>query len=574
MFRPPRPTGIVLLVWGLLLPSSPISAQESPPEDLPERATVRSKTDADLPAPGRIRELVEKGDWTTALDLVRRRIADPDNPAGDEGTLRLLEARILDRMGQGWEALRVYRRILDDPAVGAQAWAEAHDLHVRRGEFRAADRLTEDVADIPPGADPEQLVRRAYSRSVQGRFRDAVRLATPVAETGNGHAGVLVANARLALGDREGAENVYLEVLEHEESHPIRQAAHFGLGQVARLQGGRAVRAMQDEKAVLLGPAPWAELDWGLALRALGRRPDARSRLGSAQEAAPALAPTVGLALARLDDEEGRADDSLEHVAGALTGSVADFLAWTRLGDLLLKAGSEEDGIRAYRWALVLFPEFPPARDRLSRALVARGRWEEAPDTPDTGKWVLPGWTWDRLLDGDLPFYEAVADAGDIPPDDPRRLVLALVQLRAGFPAGALGWTEDGKGLVVASLRAEALEEVGREDDAEEAWQGLLDGGVESPVAMERLALLAYRRDPELARERWDALFEKYPHAARARIRQGRALEDSEKWSEALAAYQAAEGAGWLSPEERRRIRVAREDLEATIQEQEEARAD
>jgi tetratricopeptide (TPR) repeat protein len=523
--------------------------------------------------PARIRQLVDSGDFAAALDLVRHRIAGDDDPE-EEGTLRLLEARLLDRMGQVWEALRVYRRIFDQPTVGPAARAEAHELYVRRGEFASADRLTEAVADALPGADPGDLRRRAYSRSVQGEYRDAARLAAAAARDGDGQASVLEANALLALGERERAESLLLSVLEGEDSRVIRQAAHFGLGQAARLRGGRAIRAMQDEKAVLLGPAPWAELDWGLALRALGRREEARSRLRSAAKAEAGLSPTVGLALARLDEEEGKLEPAVEHLAGALDGSVADFLAWTRLGDVLLKAGNEEEGIRAYRTALELFPGFPPAGERLSRALVARGRWDEAPDSPADAAWQLPGWTWDRLLDGDLPFYEAVGDAADIPPSDPRRLVLALVQLRAGFPAGAIGWAQDGQGLVLASIRAEALERVGRGEDAAEAWEALLASGADSPVAMERLALLAFAEDPDRARERWAELFEKHPEAVRARIRMAKKLEEAEQWEEALKAYEAAETGGWLSPEERRRIRVAREDLEAAIQEREEARAD
>ncbi len=82
-------------------------------------------------------------------------------------------------------------------------------------------------------------------------------------------------------------------------------------------------------------------------------------------------------------------------------------------------------------------------------------------------------------------------------------------------------------------------------------------------------------RDADAAAERWSELFRLHPRAVRARLRQARQFERAEEWEAALEAYRAAgEATGWLSPEERRRIRVAREDLEATLQEEEEARAD
>lgn len=553
--------------------SSPISAQEASPET---PGIVRPEPLPEEDAPDEtIRKLIEDRDYDTALERLRGRIAGAADP-GERSALRLVEARLLDRMGNGWEATRVYRHVLEDPTLGELARGEAHDLYVRRGEFAAADRLTASVDEDPGGASPSDVLRRAYARSVQGEYAEVVQLLQHPGLAENGRASVLLANALLALGKREEAADLYLAVLGRERDDAVRQVAHFGLGQVARLRGGRAVRATQDEKALLLGEASWAELDWGLALRALGRRDEARVRLESAAEEAPALSPTVKLALARLDEEEGRVDDAVEHLAAALTGGIGDFLVWTRLGDLLLKEGGEEEGIRAYRAALELFPDFPPAAERLSRALVARGRWEEAgPETPaDAPHWELPAWTWDRLLDGDLPFYEMAGDRGAIPPGDPRRTVLALVQLRAAFPAGALGWAEGETGPVAVSIRAEALEQAGRPDDAEEAWQAILDGGTESVVAREHLARLAFPRDGDLAAERWEELFRRHPADARARLRQAELLEDAERWEEALAAYREAENGGWFSADERRRIRVARQDLEAELQEEKEAKAE
>lgn len=562
------------MVLTLVGSSSPISADESSPETAPEGASLHEKADVTQTDQERIRDLIDAGSFEEALGEVRSLLAGDPTPEAAAGA-RLLEARLLERLDQGWEAVRVYRRAIDDPTVGEQAKAELHDLHVRRGEFSAADRLTEGVGEGGPGSDPAQVRRRAYSKTVQGDYDVAARLLSDLAVAGDGHAGVLRANALLALGDRDGAEGLYLQVLEHESQAPVRQAAHFGLGQVARLRGARAVRAIQDEKTVALGAAPWAQLDWALALRALGRRGEARTHLQEAAATNPGLTATTGLVLARLQEEEGHTDQALESLSQSLEGGVADFLAWTRLGDLLLQESEEDAGIQAYRAALELFPGFPPAVDRLSRALAARGRWEETPAPVEgSGEWDLPGWTWERLLDGDLPFYETVADRATIPLTDPRRFVLALVQLRSGFPAGALGWAEPGGGPLLETVRAQALEAAGRPEDAAEVWEAILATGLESPIARERLALLSYDRDPERAAQHWSALFAGRPGRARARLRQAHRMEEAQDWQGALEAYQAAATGDWLSANERRSIRRSVADLESELQDADEARTD
>jgi tetratricopeptide (TPR) repeat protein len=601
--RPALLPVLAFAILGTLSVSSPISAQDSSEDDVPEKESLRSKSEIDTTDPDEIRKMVERGDFEEALEAVRRRIASyPD--LSDVARTRLLEARILARLGEVQDAGRAYRRLFEDPDVGGLARTEAHDLLVRTGQFESADRMTAaavqdsgmtaaavpdsgmTAAAVPDSgvtadggpdssgtsvADPDELLRRSYSWSTQGHYRDVAAWLLEPAAAGNGRAGVLRANALLALGERAEAESLYLSVLSNEQDASVRQVAHFGLGQVARLRGARAVRAIQDEKAVTLGPAPWAELDWGQALRALGRRDDARRRLTSASQADPALSVAARLALARLDEEEGLADAAIEELVGALEGRFADFLVWTRLGDLLLQEGQDEAGLGAYRRALAIFPSFPPARDRLTRALAARGRWEEAPE-PGAEAWDLPGWTWDRLLDGDLPFYDTVADITEVPPTDPRRLVIALVQLQAGFPAGAIAWTSDAGGDPrLEAIRAEALERVGREEEAVTVWESVLDHGASTALPLENLAHLLEDSDSTRADGYRQELRSRLPDSIRARLRFARRLEEREDWAPALLEYEAADAyEGWLSPDERRRIRVALEDVRDQIENEDE----
>jgi len=572
---------ILALAAAAIIASSPISSGESSLEPLlepvpfpadstglPVLLDEAARTELSSPDSEGIRAAIEEDDLPLALERIRTELAGSP-PESRRSRLRMLEARVLDRMGESWEATRVYRRILADPELGDRARRELHYLYVRRGQFRAADRLTEAAAGESM-SDRERLMR-AYARSVEGRYTAAARLAQPLAARGHGAASVIRANALLALGDRDAAERIYLRVLEEQKDASVRQAAHFGLGQVARLRGGRAVRALQDEKAVQLGPAPWAEMDWGLALRALGRREEARERLEGVARSAPEFAPTARLVLARLKEEEGRVDEALEQLAASLDGSLGDFLAFARAGELLIQEGEEDQGIEAYRMAIELFPDFPPARDKLTRALAQRGRWEEAmqgTDNPDD-PWSLPGWTWERLLDGDLPFYPVSGDRDSFAVDDPRRAVMAFVYFRSGNAGSALGWSVGAgpRTPVLAAIRAEALEAVDRKDEAEQLWQAVLDSGAETPVGREHLARLAFKRDPDLAIRRWEALFEAYPRRVRARIRMARTLADANLYPEALEAYRAVEENAWLTPKERKRLRVERQDVEDVLAE-------
>ncbi|NNE44765.1 MAG: tetratricopeptide repeat protein [Gemmatimonadetes bacterium] len=572
------PTGMPAVA---LAQSSSISAEESPPEAPPgvETEEVSRRVTVDpigLDESGevtsaQIRDAVNGQKWADALDLVRRSALETDDE--DEiDTLRLLEARILVRFGDVGAGVRAYRRLLERPGVKARATAELHDLYVERGRFASADALTEAASSPSPANDVELAALRGYSYSVQGRYREAARITAAGAVSGHPRSQVLRANALLALGNRQEAEELYLQVLREATDRNVRQVAHFGLGQVASIQGGRAVRAVQDERAVRLGPAPWAELDWGIALRALGRRGEARERLEAVAESAPALASTAGLTLARLDEEAGLGDAALERLADAVQGSTSDFLVLTRLGELLLKEGLDEAGVEALRSALQLFPEFPPARERLTRALTALGRWDEAP-TDDAAGWSLPGWTWDRLLEGDLPYFPVVADHDSLTRDDPRRFVLALVHLRAANAGGVLGWTEGATATdgLLASFRAEALEIAGRTGDARELWQQIVDAGRGGVIARERLARLTYEEDPDAARLLWRDLLRKYPEYPRVRLRMAEFLEEIEEYEDAIGAYRQAESGGWLSRREKKRIRLALEDLDDLMEEREDA---
>jgi len=549
---------------------APADSSAASPADDTDRSV--SRTDVTEVEWDEIEEAIDRGEWQRAVELVRRRGAAATEKEASE--LRILEARLLDRRGEVRGAVALYHGLLEDEWVAAEALTELHDLYVRSGYFSAADELTA-AASVAPDSAAELATLRAYSLSVQGRYAESARLTEGPARSGSSRAQVLRGNALLVLGDSEAAEELYLRVLRESSDPELRQVAHFGLGQVARRKGGRALRALQNERAAETGPAPWAELDWGLALRALGRRAEARDRLESVAEEYPALASTARLAIARLEEEEGRVEAAIEHLASALDGSVGDFLVWTRLGDLLIQEGRDESAIEAYRRALAIFPAFPPGIERLTRALAARGRWEEAPEPPDS-TWLLPGWTWERLLDGDLPFYELAADRDSIPQADVQRGVLALIHARAGFAAAVLGWTDDVSMIegLPGLLRAQALEHVGRSSEALPLWEAMAVTDSTVGLPDERWARALFASEPERALAIWADYLEHHPDDAHSRIRLGEMLESAERLAEARDAYVKARANGWLSAEERRRLKIRIEDLEDSIRQASEGRVE
>src|SRR5262249_25553734 len=158
-------------------------------------------------------------------------------------------------------------------------------------------------------------------------------------------------------------------------------------------------------------------------------------------------------------------------------------------------------------------------------------------------------------------YQELVTERDSLSLSDPRRLVLALVQVRAGFPAGALAWSENvtSEHPLLAEIRAEALEKVGRSDDAAELWTGILHSH-ESALAREglvRAAARAKKKDEAVAA--WQDLFRKYPTHARAERRLGAEFEKAGWTKEAKEAYDRALSGGWLTADERRATREAAE---------------
>ena len=239
----------------------------------------------------------------------------------------------------------------------------------------------------------------------------------------------------MALGRRDRPRR-YLTLL-GSETRATLQVAHYGLGQIARPPALRALRALEDRR---FGWARCPRRNWTTAWRsALSRRDGPRSSRPS--PGTSVLAPTaLGARAPRREDAHN--DAAIDALSAAIIGSFGDFLPLTRLGDVLHGRGDEEAAIESYQEALEIFPAFTPAQERLKRALTAQGRWEEVAGTSEAADLGLAPWVWDRLLDGDLPYHELVAERDSIPVGDARRVVLSLVQLRAGFPAGAIAWSK------------------------------------------------------------------------------------------------------------------------------------
>jgi tetratricopeptide (TPR) repeat protein len=511
-------------------------------------------------APETVREALVKGDKAAALDLVRKEIQrQPGSP--DLGALRILEARLLKEQADRVGAESAYRAAVDDSVWAKTALAELHEMMLGRAEFDRAEELLGWAGARAPQPAIELL--RARSLYAQGRFHAALAGLVNAGASSDTERVLLEANLRLVLGEIDAAEKLYDEVVRESKDLRAKALAHYGKAQVARLRGARAIRVLENERALLEWTAPWAELDAAIALRELGRGKESKEKLLELIDETPVLDVPARLLLSRLADEAGNTAQAKEELAVLLRGDISDALAMASLGDIDLRGRRIEEGIFLLRSAAEAFPDFAPFRQRLMRAWIDRG------SAPDPG---FEPMVWDvnvfsageDLIEGNLPYFGIVADRDSMPPEDPRRLLVALTHSVSGNPAGVIAWSEGATpgaaGLIVA--RAFAFANLGRKEEAIALLGDLVQAGRHSWLSEELRMRLLYPDQREQAEEIARAILQARPRDARFRMRLARLRENAEDLDGAIAALREARDAGWITISEKRKLRDRLEDLE------------
>lgn len=511
------PGAVALAIWGggLLGTVRDAIAAEPPP--------LRDVTPVE---PSAIREALDKGDVARALELVRRELSAPP-AARDVGALRLLESRLLARQGEADSAAIVGASVLTDSTWGEHALDDLHARALERGEFARAESL---VAFAPTTATSNGSRLRAEANFVRGRFEAADSSLAAFAEPWDASTILLAGNVALARGKTPEANASFDRLLASPDVPPrLRAFAHSGKAQIARREVAQATRVLENERALREGPFAAASFDAGLALRELGRGEEARLRFLESMRGSPPVATSARLAIADLDRKAGKIDESRESLAAAMTGEVGDVFAMTRLGESLVIGGRRDDAESLHRAARAALPEID-----------------------------------ERLLDGDLPYLETPVDSAELPIEDPRRLALAVVAHLAGNEPVALGWadgaTEQTPSLLL--VHALSLERVGRTTEARVELERLADAGFGSWLVEEHRLRLTPPDERATFESIAGPLLASLPRDPRLRVRVARLRERGGDLEGAIALLREARSVGWLTNEEKRKLRDEIEDLE------------
>ena len=545
--------------------------------ETPEKPETPETQDISPLAPDAVRGALIKGDFSAGLDLVRREISKQP-PSPDLGALRLLEARILKAQGDRVGSESAYRAATEDSVWAEPAVEELHEMMLDRGDFDRADEL---LVWAQERASPAAIgFLRARSLSMAGRFHAALaalessRLENTTSPF-DSERQLLEANTRLVLGQIDQADVLFDELLRESKDPRLKALAHYGKAQVARRRGARAIRVIEDERALMEWNAPWALLDGAIALRELERTQESKEKLVALVRTAPYLDIPAKLLMAQLADEAGNSSEAKEELAGLLRGELADALAMVNLGDIDLRERRTEEGVFLLRSAAEAIPDFAPFRQRLMRAWVDRGQ------TPDPGFEPI---SWDvnvfsageDLIEGDLPYFTIVADRDSMPPADPRRLLMALTHAISGNPGAVIAWTEGASpaspGLSLA--RAFAFQKVGKNAEAIEIVEDMAEAGKGSWLSEELHMRLIYSERREEAEEIAKKLLEGRTRDARFRMRLSHLREDAGDLEGAIAALREARNAGWLTLTEKRKLRDRIEDLEDLLRSKEDVGPD
>ncbi|HET9888440.1 MAG TPA: hypothetical protein VFR10_13115, partial [bacterium] len=328
-----RPRLFALFLSAALVLLAPAAATfgEEKPEPLKAETPKQEKTetvetkDISPLAPDAVREALIKGDFSAGLDLVRREISkQPASP--DIGALRLLEARILKAQGDRVGSESAYRAATEDSVWAEPALEELHEMMLDRGDF---DRAEELLGWAQGRASPVAIgFLQARSFSMAGRFHAALAAlessrAESTASPFDAERQLLEANTRLVLGQIDQADVLFDELLRESKDPRIKAVAHYGKAQVARRRGARAIRVIENERALLDWNAPWALLDGAIALRELERTQESKEKLVALVRTAPYLDIPAKLLMAQLSDEAGNSAEAKEELAGLLRGELA-----------------------------------------------------------------------------------------------------------------------------------------------------------------------------------------------------------------------------------------------------------
>jgi len=342
------------------------------------------------------------------------------------------------------------------------------------GEGRAEEAL-ELLAQVPAWG-PRVLRSRTQAAMAANRPELAIEAVRRLQE--EGAAGprdlALLGLAHLGEGHVEEARRV-LEAAR--EEHPDSPAPLLGLARLVRWEGRleQAERLLEEADRLASFPGE-VRVDLVLLRLEQGRTEEAEALLETVSDSF-LRRPAVAMRLATDLAGAGRRESALAHLRGAVAESPRHRSLLTSYAGELEAAGRLEDALRIRQRVLALDPADPASRNDLAWSLALANR------------------DLDRAL-------SLARQAAEGLPDNPAVLdTLATVHLLRGEPEAAVRAAERGLEGAPANLqphlrfvRAAALADLGREDEARSAMRDLGNGkGALAPPWRERAATLVRR---------------------------------------------------------------------------------
>jgi tetratricopeptide (TPR) repeat protein len=441
--------------------------------------------------------------------MLRARELDPEHP-----DVLAMDGRLLLRDGKPEDAARLLEK-----AVAAMPRNAGALYYLGRARFDLRDldeakRSLDKALMWDPGLTPAklllarielaqgyQLYRQHRSEAAQKRFLAALSLDPDLPA-----ARVLLADTYLDLGQQDLSREEITRSLAAipEDRVSDRAAAYFLLGFAAKNEAKKAsdpvaADALRDEAILAFGnvvqlePANWAgHFQMGIVYEEKGATDNALRSFELARRNAPGE-PRVVWRIVRILAGEGR-DEIARELLRKQTEAFPDAAEYPHmLGDLLRQFGQPDAANRAYAMARARDPDDVEAVLTPARILLRRGRSDEARDL--VREWIPRA----RESKGALHRWlgEVAFERGEFE--------VAAGRLREALNCGE----EDPR----ASVRlGQALERLGKQEDAISAYTRALDMGLDDDVVVRQLAdLLMMAGQSRAAIGRYEVLLEKQP---------------------------------------------------------------
>jgi tetratricopeptide (TPR) repeat protein len=262
---------------------------------------------------------------------------------------------------------------IEERFLDAYSFLRAGMANERTGNYAGAVRAYQRGLAVAPG-NVELLNALGFALFQQGKSREAVAAlekalaADPRHVKGHNN----LALASIDLGELELAEAHYRESLAIQP----QAAIYNDLGFVLERQGLTEEAVEQYRKSLELDPdSASANYNLGAHLARRGDYAAAERHFRVAHEVKPSTQTYTGLGFALA--QQGRLDEAIASLNGAIEADPKNAAAYDRLGTLLVQQGRLEEAVSAYRLLIRNLPS-AAAHQELAQVLMRLGRTDEA----------------------------------------------------------------------------------------------------------------------------------------------------------------------------------------------------